>query len=99
MFGYQGKRTIRGLLLLHSILNLDFTYYIKLLDDGDSYDTCGWAEAFNASRGAYSRIIKVQKPDPRQPSSSPEESPNKDDKMKMVLNSLSNSKQVKLGDS
>ncbi len=95
-FHHRGKRTIKGLLLLYAILNLDCTnFYTKVL--GSNYEECGWAQALRDSGGAYSRDVQIQKPndqDPKQPSTSPEQSPHQDNRLNLLLHCANESKRA-----
>lgn len=63
------RDTIKGLLVLYGLLNLDYKDYHKSFSL-DQQPQCGWAKTLRDAGGAYSNTLQVQKTE-----ASPERSP------------------------
>lgn len=64
------RDTIKGLLVLYSLLNVDCKDYHKSFSL-DGLPQCGWAKALKDAGGAYSDRLQIQKPSETNPERSP----------------------------
>lgn len=89
--------SVKGLLVLHTILNGDVKGYFKYFHEQKhfhehKYQKCGWAQAIKDANASYKKEIIVEKLEPRNehsPSPTPYEEVSDEDEIKKLYERLS----------
>lgn len=95
---FRGGTRLSGLLVLYSVLNMDYTHFYQR-QLGSKFSQCGWAEALKRSGATFRHTLEIQKKSDTPPSSlnsSEHNTPNKEDSITdILLSQLGHSKRAK----